>query len=207
MLRHATSLILLAISSFLSTAMAIEEAEYETIKKENNFEIRRYSDQIVAETIVDESFDNAGSEAFKRLFDYISGNNRSFAEIAMTAPVSQRKDGKKISMTAPVTQSTTERGWAVSFMMPSSYTMETLPIPNDPRITPKLVPARTVASVEYSGTWSQENYLENRESLLKWIKEHGLTISGEPVWARYNPPFTLWFLRRNEILIPIEHIE
>jgi effector-binding domain-containing protein len=121
----------------------------------------------------------------------------------MTAPVSQKQTGEKISMTAPVSQQSVQGKWAVSFMMPTSYTMENLPTPDAPIINLRQVPARRVAAIRYSGTWSEKNFLDNKEKLEKWIRENGFEISGEPVWARYNPPFTPWFLRRNEILIPV----
>jgi effector-binding domain-containing protein len=145
----------------------------------------------------------AGNKAFRRLFRYISGENRSRATVSMTAPVSQEKAGEKISMTAPVGQQREGDKWAVSFMMPSSYTMETLPTPDDPLITLRQVPARRMAAVRYSGFWSESNYRENLKELQEWAREQGLTATGDPVWARYDPPWTLWFLRRNEILIPV----
>ncbi|MEI6305812.1 MAG: heme-binding protein [Deltaproteobacteria bacterium] len=183
--------------------MAIEEAPYKVIKESAIFEIRDYDAHILAETIVDGSLEDAGNKAFRRLFNYISGANRTRSSIAMTAPVSQESSGEKITMTAPVNQQPSAGKWAVSFMMPAGYTMATLPVPDDNSITLRQVPARRMAAVRYSGTWSEKNYLENKEKLEKWVRENGFEISGEPVWARYNPPFTLWFLRRNEILIPV----
>jgi effector-binding domain-containing protein len=88
--------------------------------------------------------------------------------------------------------------------MPASYTLETLPVPDDPKIILRQVPARRMAAVRYSGFWSEKIYRQNRSELETWIREQGLTITGDPVWARYNPPFTPWFLRRNEILIPVK---
>jgi len=184
-------------------AMAIEEAAYKVLKTSGKFEIREYVPHILAETIVDGDLEEAGNKAFRRLFNYISGANRSRAKVAMTAPVSQEKAGEKISMTAPVVQQRARDKWAVSFTMPASYTLETLPVPDDPQITLRPVPARRMAAVRYSGLWSEKNYLQNRSELEAWIREQGLTAAGDPVWARYNPPFTLWFLRRNEILIPL----
>ena len=183
--------------------MAIEEAAYKVLKTSGKFEIREYVPHILAETIVDGDLEEAGNKAFRRLFNYISGANRSRAKVAMTAPVSQEKAGEKISMTAPVVQQRARDKWAVSFTMPASYTLETLPVPDDPQITLRPVPARRMAAVRYSGLWSEKNYLQNRSELEAWIREQGLTAAGDPVWARYNPPFTLWFLRRNEILIPL----
>ena len=107
-------------------------------------------------------------------------------------------------MTAPVSLQPAEGQWAVSFMMPASYTLETLPVPNDPEIILRRVPARRVATVRYSGFWSEKKYLRYKKILEAWIQKEGLTVAGDPIWARYNSPFTLWFLRRNEILIPVE---
>ena len=89
-------------------------------------------------------------------------------------------------------------------MMPGSYTLETLPEPADPKVTLRQVPARQMAAVRYSGFWSEKGYLKNKLELEAWIQKMGLRIMGDPIWARYNPPFVPWFLRRNEILIPVE---
>lgn len=185
-------------------AMAIEEAAYTVVDSDNNFEVRDYAPHVLAETVVEGSLEDAGDKAFNRLFRYISGANRSREKLAMTAPVSQQPKGEKIKMTSPVGQQRVQQGWAVSFMMPSSYTLETLPEPEDPAITLRQVPARQMAAVRYSGFWSEKGYLRNKQELESWIHERGLAIAGDPVWARYNPPFTPWFLRRNEILIPLE---
>jgi hypothetical protein len=188
----------------VTDAMAIEEATYNVVKKDEKFEIRDYTPHILAETIVEGGIEQAGSTAFKRLFRYISGDNRSRSKVAMTAPVSQEPRGEKIAMTAPVGQQSVQGQWAVSFMMPASYTLETLPEPKDPKVSLRQVPARRMAVIRYSGFWSEKNYLRYRKELEAWVHEEGLTIVGDPVWARYNPPFTPWFLRRNEILIPVD---
>ena len=195
--------ILLLLFTGATTAMATEEAPYTVIKTDNIFELREYAPQVLAEIIVDGDLEGAGSKAFRPLFRYISGDNKSHGKIAMTAPVSQEHTGEKISMTAPVSQQSIQGKWAVGFMMPASYTMETLPIPDDTNIKLRQVPARRLAVVRYSGFWSEEKYLLHREKLEKWIKDNRYTVTGEAVWARYNPPFTLWFMRRNEILIPV----
>jgi hypothetical protein len=184
-------------------AMAIEEATYKVVQKDDKFEIRDYAPHILAEVVVEGDFKEAGNEAFKRLFRYISGENRSLDKVAMTAPVSQAPVGEKIKMTAPVGQQRLQGKWTVSFMMPASYTLETLPKPEDAQVTLRQVPARRMAAVRYSGFWSEKNYLRYKLELESWIRDKGLTIVGDPLWARYNPPFTPWFLRRNEILIPV----
>jgi hypothetical protein len=195
--------VLFLMLTVANTAMAIEEASYTVIKADGMFELREYAPQILAEIIVDGDLEGAGSKAFRPLFDYISGANQARSKIAMTAPVSQEQPGENIAMTAPVSQQRAQGQWAVSFMMPAAYTMDTLPTPLDPRITLRQIPARRVAAVRYSGFWSEEKYLLHKEKLATWIADSGFTMSGEPVWARYNSPFTLWFLRRNEVLIPV----
>jgi effector-binding domain-containing protein len=184
--------------------MAIEEAAYHVLKQETHFEIRDYAPHILAETVVEGNFEEAGNKAFRVLFRYISGDNLSREKVAMTAPVSQNRKGEEIKMTAPVGQRSVQDKWAVSFMMPASYTLETLPEPKDPDVTLRQVSARRMAAVSYSGFWSEKNYLRYKSALEAWIHEQGLSIAGEPLWARYNPPFTPWFLRRNEVLIPVK---
>jgi effector-binding domain-containing protein len=184
--------------------MATEEAVYKVLKTGDKFELREYAPHILAEIVVDGDLESAGDMAFRPLFRYISGENRSRSKVAMTAPVSQEKAGEKIRMTAPVNLQSARDKWAVSFTMPASYTLETLPVPDDPKIILRQVPARRMAAVRYSGFWSEKNYRQNRSELEAWIREQGLTMTGDPVWARYNPPFTPWFLRRNEILIPVK---
>lgn len=205
-MKRSIRIILVAVFVIIGAmdAMAIEEAPYKVLKKDSKFEIRDYAPHILAETVVEGNLEEAGNKAFNRLFRYISGDNRSRDKVAMTAPVSQEPMGEKIKMTAPVGQQRVQESWAVSFMMPASYTLETLPEPEDPEVTLRQVPARRMAAVSYSGFWSEKNYLRYKMELESWIQERGLTILGDPVWARYNPPFTPWFLRRNEILLPVD---
>ena len=188
-------------------AVSIEEASYEVIKTEDQFELREYEPQIVAEVVVQGDFKRAGNRAFRPLFRYIDGNNTSREKIAMTAPVSQAaqgNEGEKIAMTTPVGQMTSADGWSISFMMPAEYTMESIPVPADPTVIIREIPEQRVAAIRYSGTWSESNYQEHLASLLKWVDSQGLTVTGDPVWARYNAPFTPWFMRRNEILLRID---
>ena len=208
MLKRQAAFVISLCSVFLSaTTMATEEAEYTVLLKEENSEVRLYEPHIVAETVVDTEFEDAGSEAFGRLFKYISGNNQSEQEIAMTAPVGQVAEGQEIDMTAPVGQTQVDGKWVVSFMMPGSFTMQTTPKPRDERITIRQVPERTMAAIEYSGFWSKSGYQKNKARLEEWINKKGFIIQGQPVWARYNAPFMPWFLRRNEVLIPIDHLQ
>ncbi len=183
--------------------MAIEEASYVVLKSEGKFEVREYAPHVLAETLVEGDLENAGSKAFQKLFRYISGDNVSQTKVAMTAPVSQTPASEKIQMTAPVGQQRVENRWAISFMMPKSYTLSSLPQPKDPNVVLRQVPAQKMAVVRYSGTWSEKNYSRYKLELESWMHKAGLANSGPEMWAKYNPPFTPWFLRRNEILIPI----
>lgn len=183
--------------------MATEEAKYSVVKTEEAFELRDYASHILAETVVEGDINDASNKAFGRLFAYISGKNQSRNKVAMTAPVSQSPAAEKISMTAPVGQQSVGDKWAVSFMMPASYTMASLPKPNDASVVLREVPARRVASIRYSGLWSEKRYLEHKVQLEAWIRKNDFVATGEASWARYDPPFKPWFMRRNEILIPV----
>lgn len=184
--------------------MAIEEAVYTVVFKEQGFEVRQYEPHVIAETMVDGDLEDAGNKAFSRLFKYISGNNKSQRKVEMTAPVTQGPVSENIDMTSPVGQQRMNGRWAVSFMMPSSYSLETLPEPKDPNVILRQVPARYIAAVRYSGFWSEKGYRRNLDKLNAWIEKQNLNVAGDPIWARYNPPFMPWFLRRNEILVPVE---
>jgi hypothetical protein len=183
-------------------AMAIEEPRFKVLEQDGSFELREYSPYIVAETRVEAGFEDAGSIAFQRLFRYISGDNIAQQKIAMTAPVTQSR-GEKISMTAPVSQVADGNAYLVAFTLPSTYTLATAPQPLDPTVRIRAVPAQLIACWRYSGRWTASNYRDHEALLRERIKARGLITRGAPVLARYNPPFTPWFMRRNEVLIPV----
>jgi hypothetical protein len=188
------------------TAMAIEEPSFRVLERDGAFELREYAPYLVAETRVEASFAEAGNVAFQRLFRYISGENTAQQKIAMTAPVTQsRADdaGEKIAMTAPVTQVAADTGYRVAFIVPAQYTLDTVPVPRDPRVEIRAVPALRVAAWRYSGRWTAENYQEHETELRRAMAARGLQATGEPILARYNPPFMPSFMRRNEVLIPV----
>jgi hypothetical protein len=185
-------------------SMAIEKLKYTVVEKEQNFEIRQYAPHIVAETYVGGDFDDVGNEGFRRLAGYIFGKNRQKNKIAMTAPVNQEMNSEKIAMTAPVNQEATDGEWRISFVMPSKYALEDLPEPLDSRVLLKEMPGRLVAALKYSGTWSQKRYEKKKAQLETLLQQQGFRAVGEPIFARYDSPFKPWFLRRNEVLIPIE---
>jgi len=203
------SMIVVTLLTFCAggCAFTAEETKYTVIRQTKNFELRDYPSQIVAETEVEATIEDAGNKAFRRLFNYISGDNKAQEKISMTSPVTQETSSEKIAMTSPVAQQSTEGGWMVSFMMPESYTMDTIPIPDDPNVNVRQIPPRRMACVKYSGGWSEKRYLQYLQELEAWIAETGFQTLGKPIWARYNPPFTPWFMRRNEILIPVDSEE
>lgn len=199
--RQTLLLFFAGFTLFCSQALlAIEEAEYRVIRSEGEMELREYAPSIVAETVVEGDFEDAGDLAFRPLFRYIDGNNRGREEIAMTAPVSQERRSEKIAMTSPVSQQASNDGWVVSFMMPAAYTMDSIPEPLDPAVRIREIPSYRAAVIRYSGFWSEKNYREHLDQLEQWIAAEGLQAIGDPVWARYNAPFTPWFMRRNEIV-------
>lgn len=189
--------------------MAIETLAYTVIERFDDIEIRQYDGYVVAETEVDGDRRAATNEGFRRLAGYIFGSNHGDRKIAMTAPVLQA-EGRKIAMTAPVLQqaagsgAATETGpWLIQFTMPAAYTLDSLPEPIDARVHLRAEPPRRVAAYRYSGGWSTGRYEQKLAQLTDALVRRGLVAVGTPVWARYNPPITPWFLRRNEILVPI----
>jgi hypothetical protein len=184
--------------------MAIEQPRYAVLQRDGNFELRRYEPYIVAEIEVSASFEEAGNVAFRPLAAYIFGENRGSEKMEMTAPVTQTPRGEKIGMTAPVIQSTAASGvYMVSFVMPSRYTMATLPLPMDERIHFREVPSTLAAAWTYRGGWSQARYAKEEKALRAALVKAKRTALGPAVWARYNAPYWPWFMRRNEILVEV----
>ena len=199
-----TGATLLALGLFVAgDALAIEELAYRTIEQDGRFEIRLIEPHVVAETFVEGDFEEVGNEGFLRLVRYIGGANQREATISMTAPVVQEPASQTLSMTAPVAQEKVGARYRITFLMPAEYALETLPRPTDPRIQLRPEPARRVAVIRYSGFWSRSRYDDHEQALRAWVQQRGLETIGEPVWARYDPPFMPWFLRRNEILIEL----
>ncbi len=190
---------------FAGSAMAIEEPKYTVLEKSGAFELRAYSSKIVAETLVSGSLDKASSAGFKLLADYIFGNNTSRTggneKISMTAPVTMEPKSEKISMTAPVSMEQTGGQWRVYFVMPDQYTLDTLPKPNNPAVTLREVPASNYAVIRFSGFAGEEKSATKTAELIAWLDNKSIIPVAKPELARYNPPWTLPFLRRNEIMV------
>jgi hypothetical protein len=182
--------------------MAIDEPRYTVVRVYDSFELRRYEPYLVAETTVSANAEEAGNQGFRALAGYIFGANKGSRKIDMTAPVAQVPI--KIAMTSPVTQSASANAHLIQFAMPKEWTLESLPEPIDPKVTLRTMPARILAVLAYSGTWSQNRYEAHLKKLQDGLKQAGLAPQGEPVWARFDPPWTPWFLRRNEIWIELD---
>ena len=180
----------------------VETPSYEIVKSRDAIEIRQYEPMIVAEVQVNGKREDAIGNGFRLLSDYIFGNNIANQDIAMTAPV-QQQESTKIAMTAPVHQQSTGDDWQVSFVMPSEYTMDTLPKPVNERVALKEIPAKTFAAITFSGTNSDENVQKHENILLEYIEANDLSVISTPKYAFYNPPWTLPLMRRNEVMIEI----
>ena len=152
----------ISLLAFVNPVTAIEKAKYTVVKKEDDFEIRQYEAQIVAETYVEGSLKDSGDDGFRRLYAYISGDNKKKQSISMTAPVGQEASSQKIPMTAPVSQEKKDGQWRITFLMPGEYSLETLPEPLDERVKLKVEPGRLMAAVRYSGAWSEEGVQEKQ---------------------------------------------
>jgi len=190
------------------SAMSLEQPKYEVLYKEGAIEYRQYEPYLVAETVIEnvDDYNRAGNEGFRRLFRYITGSNEAQAKIAMTAPVQQAPEGEKIAMTAPVQQTGDTDGWRIAFMLPTKYTFENAPIPTDSRVQVRAVPGRLFAVLRYSGRWTERNFTTRSTELLKLIDEERIEPMGEIRSALYNPPYTLPFMRRNEVMVAVDRL-
>jgi hypothetical protein len=187
--------------------MAIEEPAYEVLEQASEYEVRRYAPYLVAEVDVEGDFGEAGNKAFRLLSGYIFGDNQTEEEMSMTAPVESRpkEEGVRMSMTAPVTSTASaSEEYTYAFVMERKYTLDTLPRPRDPRIRLKEIAARVMAVRRYSGRWTEGNYRKNEAKLMEALSADGRYPIKAPILARYNSPFTPWFLRRNEVMVEID---
>ena len=196
-------LLLLIFAAMPLSSHAIEEPDYELVRKFDGVELRKYAPYMVAEVVLQSTADDAGNQAFPILAGYIFGKNKGEKKFAMTAPVTQTAAPVRMEMTAPVTQAAVAGGMRVQFVLPKGVTLDTAPEPLDARVQLRLVPASQWAAIRYSGTWSQSNYEQHLALLRAALDTAGVATQGEPVLARYNAPFTPWFLRRNEIWLAL----
>ena len=196
-------LLLLVLATMPLFSHAIEEPDYEVTKKFDQVELRRYAPYVVAEVVLETSAEDAGNQAFPILAGYIFGKNKGEKKFAMTAPVTQTAAPVRMDMTAPVTQAAVAGGMRVQFVLPKGVTLATAPEPTGPRVQLGVVPAGTWAVIRYSGTWSPSNDQQHLDKLTTALQAASVATQGEPVLARYNGPFTPWFMRRNEIWLAL----
>ena len=184
-----------------------EQQLYVIVRTYDSFELRRYPAHVLAEVTIDGSFEDAGNRAFRYLFGYISGDNRSRTKVSMTAPVVQSDAAIKIAMTAPVVQQAQNASqFRVAFVLPATLTIETAPEPTSPRVSLRAVPQSHAAALRFRGRWSEASYQRHLDELTSALADAGLTPVGAPRFARFDPPFKPWFLRRNEIVLDVEAV-
>jgi hypothetical protein len=194
----------LLLAAIAMSSHAIEEPDFEVVQRLEAVEIRQYAPYVVAEVVVPGPADSAGNRAFPLLAGYIFGGNKGERKMAMTAPVTQTPTPVKMAMTAPVTQAPTAEGYRVQFVLPKGLTLESAPEPLDAGVKIREVPAAKVAAIRFSGFWSEDNYQRHLSQLISGLTAAGMRWKGEPVYSRYDAPWTPWFMRRNEIWLALE---
>ncbi len=198
--------LLLALGLALTSvpdARAVEEPDWTLVYRDGALEVRDYAPVVVAETDVSGERGAAINEGFRRLARYIFGGNAPNREIAMTAPVTRRANGRRIAMTAPVSQAPGTAGWTVTFVMPKGSRLEAMPAPLDPEVVLREQPARRIAALRFSGFATRSSLEKNATELRDRLAFRGETVVGAESYAFYNPPWTLPWLRRNEIVVEI----
>jgi len=187
----------------------VEEWPSTTLVEEGRYEVRQYEPAAVAVTTIEPGTKNPGNEGFRRLGGYIFGNNEGDTDIAMTAPVVMEPDadGTDIAMTAPVVMEETDAGWVMAFVLPKEYTAETAPTPNDDRVTITTDPGGLYAVYCFSGWFDRHDLAEYTPRLMEWLEANGYRAIGDPHIAGYDPPWTIPWFRRNEVMVEVEKVE
>lgn len=197
--------IVIAWSAWGYISSNVESAEYKVLVKNDNYEIRMYAPHIVAQTTVKGSYNKSLNEGFRIIAGYIFGNNTKKQNIEMTTPVvEEAKQSESINMTTPVSSNIDGEEHTITFVMPKSYTLETLPTPNDPRVQIKDVPERKVAALRFGWMRTENRVQAKKGELIDLLKKDGIVIIGQPQYAGYNDPWTPPWMTRNEILIEIK---
>jgi SOUL heme-binding protein len=194
-----------AVVSIFGVNMGTEQPRYDVLDRiGDNIEIRQYGPRVAAETIVDTSkSDNARGDAFRLIAGYIFGANKTQEKVAMTSPVEINSPGTKIAMTAPVEVNSSDNGLGMRFFMPSKYSVEQLPEPSDPRVKLTQVPSATVAVLRFSGSTGDAVVDLRSAYLVSELQSSKWKAAGPTTAFFYNPPWTLPFLRTNEVAIPV----
>ena len=180
----------------------VEQPKYQVTASNGPIELRSYGSMIAAEATVEGRRKEAINEGFALIAAYIFGANKPNTEIKMTTPVQQQRQ-QKIAMTAPVTQQSDGDSWVVRFIMPERWKMQTLPVPEDDRVNLVPIPAQRMVVIRFSGTANDALIRAKIAELRNYVETQNLAVVGEPVYAFYDPPWTLPFFRRNEIMFQI----
>ena len=195
------------INIFFNPAMATEEPEFKLILEEGEFQISEYEPKIIAQVEIDGDFEEVSSKGFKLLADYIFGNNiweGDSQKISMTAPVEMSPLAENLLMTSSIMDDDINNKWSINFVMPKEYTLDTLPMPNNSEVKIIKVPSENYAVIVFSGLVRESSYAEKSELLSNYIKANNCMAQGTIKIARYNPPWTLPFFRRNELMVKID---
>jgi len=188
---------------FYDYGMAIETPRYTVVKKSGRIELRSYDAYITASVEINaDTYNAAANKAFRILADYIFGNNTKRTKIAMTAPVINEKTitSEKIAMTAPVMASEVDsQTYVISFTMPSIYTMDDLPLPNNKTVKISRIPEHKAAVIVFSGYTTEGKIKKKQEELMEWARVNRIMLEGKPAVSRYDPPWKPGIIRRNEI--------
>ena len=188
-MKNLITTILSVVWILLSVSVhSIEALGYAVLASEGDIEIRKYEPHLLASVRVTGDFEDAGSKAFRPLFKFITGENTSDSKIAMTAPVIQSSDDSE---------------WLISFVMPREYDLESLPVPSSAVVKVSREPEIIMAAMQYSGGWSKSRYQKHEDLMMQALATSNYKSCGAPKWARHNAPFTPWFMRKNEILVPL----
>lgn len=183
--------------------MAYEEPAHEVVQTFDTFELRRYAPMLVVEAAMPGGRDEGGNAAFRKLFDYIAGNNRAQQKIEMTVPVVMGPAAQKIEMTVPVITQPGSGAPTMQFVLPARFTLATAPVPLDAALRLRELPAQWVAVRRYTGRTTEANFQDEAAALLRALPAASLQATGPARMAVYNGPFTPWFLRRNEVQVPV----
>ena len=183
---------------------ATEQPRYQVIERIGPLEIRQYAGRVAAEAVVAGDEDRARNEGFRRVAGYIFGGNASSSQIAMTAPVAQAAQGEQIAMTAPVSQTSADGGWRIQFFMPAQYALDALPRPKDPRVRLVQLPPQTYAVLAFSGSRSPGAVTARQTQLAGALAPTPWKPAGKAQGWFYDPPWTLPFLRLNEVAVAVE---